>query len=409
MTVALLGIGTELSRGDLTNSNGSWLARELTQLGYEVAAIDVVDDDPGRIEASLSRLALQHELVICTGGLGPTTDDITTACAARVIPAELELHEPSVQAIVERLKRFGRTLSESNKKQAYFPKGADILPNDWGTAPGFSIHIANSKLYFLPGVPTEMMELFRNRVIPSLSLPKERTPVEVLLCTYGLPEATLNDRLEGIEALYAVTIGYRVKFPEIEVKVHARDGDHTRAVERAEMAARAIIDRLGPIVYGRGNVTMAEALGQQLANLRLSVATAESCTGGLLSSLLTETPGASNWFCGGVVAYSNQVKTDLLGVGPDELKSCGAVSVEIARAMAIGACHALKAPVGVGITGIAGPDGGSEQKPVGTVCFGIHGPFGTKSAIHVFAGSRQRIQRVAAFHAMSMLLGAISS
>jgi nicotinamide-nucleotide amidase len=409
MTAALLGIGTELTRGDLTNTNGSWLANELTQLGFEVAAIDVVDDQPERIVSALERLAARHEIVVCTGGLGPTTDDLTTACAAKALGVELELHQPSVAAITERLARYGRTLSASNEKQAYFPREAEILPNDWGTAPGFAVRLGQARLYFLPGVPSEMMALFEQRVKPSLGLPRERTPFEVLLHSFGLPESNLNDRLAGIAERHDVVIGYRVRFPEIDVKVHAKDPDLKKAQERAKLAVIDIEERLGPVVYGRGDVTLARALGDKLTSAHLELGVAESCTGGLTSSLLTAEAGASGWFRGGVVAYSNDIKTQLLGVAEQIIQQSGAVSVEAARAMAVGATQALRASVGLGITGIAGPDGGSADKPVGTVCFGIHGPFGTRCEIRRFAGERQRIQRIAAFHGLSLVLSALGS
>jgi nicotinamide-nucleotide amidase len=404
MTVALLGIGTELSRGDLANGNGTWLARELTDLGFEVAAIDVVDDDPRRIAGALLRLSEQHELVVCTGGLGPTTDDLTTATVADALGVPLELHEPSALRIGERLARYGRTLSDSNKKQAYFPKGACVLPNEWGTAPGFCVYFGKCRCYFLPGVPSEMREIFRHHIVPDLGLPVERTPFERLLHTYGLPESTLNDKLAGLEDAHHVTIGYRVRFPEIDVKVHARDPQPMLAATRATAAARDVIERLGKVVYGIGNVSLPEVLGQRLLATHRSLGVAESCTGGLLASLLTQQAGASAWFRGGVVAYANDVKSKLLGVEANVIAAEGAVSESVAAAMAVGACSAVRANIGVGITGIAGPTGGSDAKPVGTVCFGIHDASGTRAVTQRFVGDRQRIQRVAAFHAMSMVL-----
>ncbi len=391
------------------NTNGSWLAKELTILGFEVAAIDVVDDEPARIVSALVRLAAAHEVVICTGGLGPTTDDLTTACAAKALGTELERHEPSVRAITERLARYGRTLSESNAKQAYFPRGAEILPNDWGTAPGFLVRLGPAKVFFLPGVPSEMMALFEHRVAKCLGLPPDRTPFEVLLRSFGLPESSLNDRLAGIAEQHDVVVGYRVRFPEIDIKLHARDPDPEKAAARAEQAAVAVVERLGPVVYGRGDVTLAGALGNRLILAGRELGVAESCTGGLVASLITAEAGASQWFRGGIVAYANEVKTHLLGVTPDVIETKGAVSVEVARAMAIGACQALGSQVGLGITGIAGPSGGSEEKPVGTVCFGIHGPAGTYSEVRKFTGERPRIQRMAAFHALSLLLGDLAS
>jgi len=403
MTVALLGIGTELTRGDLANTNGCWLAQELTNLGFEVTAIDVVDDEPSRIVSALNRLAVVHELIVCTGGLGPTTDDLTADCAAQALKTELTLHAPSVAAITERLARYGRQLSDSNKKQAYFPAGAVVLPNDWGTAPGFSIQLGQAQVFFLPGVPTEMMALFEHRVVERLGVPVDRTPFEVMLRTYGLPESAMNDRLAGVAEAHDVVIGYRVRFPEIDVKLHARDADPERAKLRAERAAAEVVERLGSVVYGRGNVTIAGAVGNKLNSASLVLGVAESCTGGLMASLLTAQPGASHWFRGGVVAYSNDVKTRLLGVPANVIDVKGAVSEEVARAMAVGACRALESQVGVGITGIAGPEGGSDTKPVGLVCFGLHGPFGTLSETKQFQGDRQRVQRMAAYHALSKL------
>lgn len=405
MTVALLGIGTELTRGDITNTNGSWLAQELTRLGYEVTDIDVVDDEPDRIVSALMRLAALHELVVCTGGLGPTTDDLTAQCAARAMGAELELDQASVEAIIRRLAQYGRSLTDSNRKQAYFPKGAQIFANDWGTAPGFAILLDGAKIVFLPGVPSEMMALFEHRVVPSLKLPVKRTPHEIVLRTYGLPEATLNDRLAGIAESFDVVIGYRVRMPEIDVKVHARHDSREVAKDRAERAANAIVERLGPIAYGRGDVSLPRVLGARLKDKRFSLGVAESCTGGALASLLTAEAGASEWFRGGVVAYSNEVKSKLLGVPKDVIAAKGAVSQEVASSMALGVTHALECSLGVGITGVAGPGGGSDDKPVGTVCFAVHGPNGTRSATKVFVGDRARIQRAAAFHALSMLLG----
>lgn len=409
MTAALLGIGTELTRGDIANTNGSWLASELTRLGFEVVAIDVVDDDRNRTVDALTRLSSSHELVICTGGLGPTTDDLTTECAAQALGVELELHRPSVESITQRLARFGRSLTESNKKQAYFPRGAQVFANDWGTAPGFAVQLGRARVVFLPGVPHEMKAIFEHRVVPSLAVPVEQTPYEIVLRTYGLPESALNDRLAGIAERYEVVIGYRVRMPEIDVKVHARDPSRENAIARANVAAAAIAERLGPVVYGRGDVTLPRVLAERLRVHGLTLGAAESCTGGLLSSLLTAEAGASDWYRGGVIAYANEVKSNALGVPTQLIEAKGAVSVEVAEAMATGVCRALDCSVGVSVTGIAGPGGGSDTKPVGTVCFAVHGPTRTCSEARHFPGDRTRVQRMAAFHALSMLLNELGS
>lgn len=334
MTAGLLGIGTELTRGDIANTNGAWLARELTLLGFEVTAIDVVDDDPDRIVAALERLTNAHELVICTGGLGPTTDDVTTVAAARALGVDLRLDSASFDAIRARLVQFGRGMTESNSKQALFPSGAEILANHWGTAPGFSIRLGRARCVFLPGVPSEMMEIFQHQLVSSLDLPLKRTPFEILLHSFGLPESTLNDRLQGIEREFGIVIGYRVRSPEIDIKLHARDDRLEVAMERAERAAAAVVERLGEVIYGRGNVTLAGVLAEKLTKRGLDLGLAESCTGGLVASLLTAEAGASRWLRGGVVAYSNQVKSSILGVPSSAIELNGAVSIEVAEAMA---------------------------------------------------------------------------
>lgn len=407
MTVALLCIGTELTRGDVTNTNGSWLAQELTERGFEVAAIDVVDDDLGRIIDALRRLSALHEWVICTGGLGPTTDDITRDAAAALLGVELNLDPSSLQAIETRMLRFGRVMSPSNRRQAYFPAGATVLPNDYGTAPGFVMQFGRAKLAYLPGVPQEMRGMFADQVAPLLELPEARTPFEQLFHTYGMGESALNDALEGIEAEFDVTIGYRVRFPEVDVKVLAREISEEASKAKAERASRVVRERLGEHIYAEGRQSMPEVLGERLMNRNGKLAIAESCTGGLVSSLITEQAGASAWFLGGVVCYANEVKTGLLGVKSSDLESHGAVSREVAEALAHGIRRLTSADYGLSITGIAGPTGGTADKPVGTVWFGLVTKEHCVVENRQFHGERTRIQRLAAYHGLKMLLSAL--
>jgi nicotinamide-nucleotide amidase len=404
MTVAILGIGTELSRGDVTNTNGAWLAKELTELGFEVAAIDVVDDHPGRIHDALHRLSTKHEVVLCTGGLGPTTDDITTECVAALLGVSLEFDAPSLRAIEERLARLGRAISQSNGKQAYFPKGATILPNDWGTAPGFSVTVDACKLYFLPGVPAEMKAMFQFRVVPDLAVPLNRTPFELLLHTVGEGESSINDRLCDVETAFDVTLGYRTRFPEVDVKILARDTDPERARARAEQAKIIVCERLSGCLYGEGTDTLPSKLGDELSARGLSLSLAESCTGGLAASLITACPGVSSWFNGSIVSYANEVKSRVLGVATHLIETHGAVSSEVAEAMVNGVCQATGSPCGLSITGIAGPAGGTPSKPVGTVWFALRDPSGTRSFREIFVGDRLRIQRLAAHVGLKRLL-----
>ena len=404
MSAAILCIGTELTRGELQNSNATWLAEALTTIGFEVLAIDCVDDDRGRIEAALTRLSLENDVVVCTGGLGPTTDDITTECAARLAGVDLVRDDPSLEAIRERLARFGRAMALSNAKQADFPRGSRILPNPNGTAPGFELKLKRALAYFMPGVPFEMKAMFEAHVEPIIAPLVSERHFQILLRTYGLPESEVNDRLAGIEAEFNVIIGYRATMPEIEVKVLARAPGVAAARARAEQAAHAVRERLGnDVIFGEGKARLPEAVCDALAAKSQTLALAESCTGGLVSELLTAHSGASVVFRGGAVTYSNEAKIALLGVPAVLLARFGAVSAEVARAMAEGARLAFNADVALALTGIAGPTGGSEEKPVGLVHFAVATANGVSEGRVVFTGNREQVRRRAAFAGLALV------
>ena len=404
MSAAVLCIGTELTRGELQNSNATWLAEALTTIGFEVLAIDCVDDERARIEAALTRLSLTHEVVVCTGGLGPTTDDITSECAARLAGVDLVRDEPSLDAIRERLARFGRTMALSNEKQADFPRGSRILPNPNGTAPGFELKLGRALAYFMPGVPFEMKAMFEDQVVPNITPLLGDRHFQVLIRTYGLPESEVNDRLTGIEAEHGVLIGYRATMPEIEVKVLARAATVAEAQTRAEQGALVVRARLGDdVIFGEGKARFPEVVCQVLEAKGQTLALAESCTGGLVSELLTAHPGASAVFRGAAVTYANDAKIALLGVPAVLLARYGAVSAEVARAMAEGARAAFNADFALSLTGIAGPGGGSDDKPVGLVHFAVATAEGVSDRRVVFTGNREQIRRRAAFAALSLV------
>ena len=404
MSAAVLCIGTELTRGELQNSNATWLAEALTTIGFEVLAIDCVDDDRGRIEAALTRLSLAHDVVVCTGGLGPTTDDITTECAARLAGVELVRDEPSLQAIRDRLARFNRQMALSNAKQADFPRGSRILPNPNGTAPGFELKLQRALAYFMPGVPFEMKAMFESFVEPAITPLLSDRHFQVLLRTFGLPESEVNDRLAGIEAEYGVILGYRATMPEIEVKVLARASSVDAARVVAERAALTVRERLGAeVVFGEGKARFPEALCQLLEANGQTLSLAESCTGGLVSELITAHAGASAVFRGGAVVYANDAKIALLGVPGELIARFGAVSAEVARAMADGARRAFASDYALSLTGIAGPSGGSAEKPVGTVHFAVASADGISDRRVVFPGNREQVRRRAAFAGLSLV------
>ncbi|HEY3236846.1 MAG TPA: competence/damage-inducible protein A [Polyangiaceae bacterium] len=403
MTAAILCIGTELTRGELLNTNVRWLAQALTELGLEVGAADCTDDDRERIQSTLQRLGAEHEVLVCTGGLGPTTDDITTECVAKVLRVALERHPPSLQAIAERMRRAGREMAASNAKQADFPAGATVLENSQGTAPGFSVQIHRARCFFLPGVPHEMKAMFHRWVAPSLEGVAKEPVQQILIRTFGLPESTINDRLSGIEEQYGVTLGYRAHFPEIEVKVLERVTPEVSA-PRASAAADEVEQRLGTeVVFGRGRETLPLFIRRLLEERGWTLAVGESCTGGLVGQLLTQHAGASSFFRGSAVVYTNRAKEQLLGVSPKLLADFGAVSEPVARAMAEGARRAFEADIGLSVTGIAGPSGGSEVKPVGTVHLAVATERGTRVERLFYPGTRSRIRRLAAFTGLALV------
>ncbi len=404
MDAAILSIGTELTRGELVNTNASWLAARLTGLGFEVTRIDCVDDDIGRIVESLRALCPTHGVIVATGGLGPTTDDLTTEAVAKLTGVALVRDEASLRDIEDKFRRFGRVMPASNAKQADFPAGAEILANANGTAPGFCVTYAGARAYFMPGVPREMHLMFDAQVTPRIAPLAPQNMHQIRLLTYGKPESEVGELLAGVEAAHpGVTLGYRAHFPEIEVKVLARAADQTTARAEAEAAALEVQKRLGDIVFGSGDVRFPEVVAKVLREQRLTLALAESCTGGLCSQLLTEAP-ASDYFIGGTVTYANSAKTTLLGVSEALLASHGAVSAEVAAAMAEGARTRFASDIAASITGIAGPTGGTNDKPVGTVHIGISSQRETKTHAYVFRGDRARIQRHAAYQAFKLIV-----
>ena len=401
MSAAVLCIGTELTRGEIVNTNASWLAEELTDRGIEVGAIETIADDRPLIVETLHRLSAKHLVIVCTGGLGPTTDDITSECVAEALGVPLVRDETSLAAIRTRMEKFGRVMAESNKKQADFPTGARVLENRKGTAPGFQVALGHAQAFFMPGVPREMKSMFGEQVAPALEPFVKGQMFQVRLKTFGMTESAVNDRLAGIEAEHAVTLAYRAHFPEIEVKVLARGSD---CPARARAAADAVIARLGlDVVYGEGDVTFAQQLGKLLVERKLTLGVAESCTGGTVGRLLTERGGASDFFVGGVICYANRVKEGLLGVPAPLLAKHGAVSAPVARSLAQGALAELGSDLGLALTGVAGPSGGTADKPVGLVHFAVASLAGISDRQMVFPGSRTQVRDLAAFAGLSLV------
>jgi nicotinamide-nucleotide amidase len=402
MTAAILSIGTELLRGEIQNTNTSWLCDQITTIGMEVTECRVVGDDQAAIAAALDRLTRSHAILIATGGLGPTTDDVTSAAVGRCLGVPLNRDPASLSRIEARLTAAGRAVTDSNRKQADFPRGASVLSNDWGTAPGFAIDQNGCRAFFLPGVPGEMRPMFERHIEKLIGAGLTKRMAQVRLRTYGAAEAAVNDALLGVEEQYGVAIGYRAHFPEIEVKALARRDSLTAAQTAARLAADEITARLGNLVYGEGERALPQVIGDLLCHAGWTLALAESCTGGLVSQLITQEP-ASAYFKGAVVCYANEIKERVLGVDPAVLSSEGAVCETVVRQMAEGVRKKLGTDVGLALSGIAGPSGGTADKPVGLVHYAVSTPTTSVAEHRVFAGERARIQGRAAYAVLDLL------
>lgn len=408
MKAAVLSIGTELTRGELVNSNAAWLGERLTVLGFDVVEHRTVDDDQARIVAAVRELSERVRVVVGTGGLGPTGDDLTTAAVAAVLGVGVRRDEPTLERIRHKWAALGVDMPSSNEKQADFPEGADILPNPVGTAPGFAVTLGEARLLLLPGVPSEMRHLFEESAVPRVAPHVERRAHQVHIRSFGMTESQVGDVLADLhDPEQGISIGYRASFPEIEVKVLARSGSEVEAEDNARRVAEEVRKRLGDVAYGERDDTFAGAVGRVLRGRGLTLAVAESCTGGLIGSMVTQVAGSSDYLLMDAVTYANSAKTKMLGVNEDILRAHGAVSGEAAEAMAEGALRLSGADLAVSVTGIAGPGGGSEDKPVGTVWFGLaqkDGP--TIVKLRKLPGDRERIRVLAAYVALKLVMRA---
>lgn len=404
----ILATGDEIRSGALIDSNSAYIAERLEREGVEVVRHHCVGDDLGSLTDVFQEIARRADIALVTGGLGPTSDDRTTEAAARAAGVGLVLNADALTAIEMFFKRLGRTLTPSNRKQAFFPDGSEILPNPIGTAPGFKIQIETCTFFCLPGVPVEMRKMLASEVIPrllSLSGGHRQISMVRTLSTFGATESMVGEQLSDIIADFPdIQIGYRAKFPEIQVRLYIRGDDAAEMVNHLDTVAHRVTGRLGDRVFSSDNRSMAATVGDLLADGKATLAVAESCTGGLISHWLTNTAGSSRYFLFSGVTYANAAKMDVLGVSETTLASHGAVSPETVREMAAGARRVAHATYAIATSGIAGPDGGSDEKPVGTVCVGLAGPDGVTSRQFYFPyGNRRAKKKLFAMAALDTL------
>ncbi len=392
MKAEIISIGTELLLGDVVNSNASFLGRELASMGIDLYFITCVGDNPARLEETLQRAVSRSDVVITTGGLGPTSDDITREVIARTFERSLERDEQAEGMIRDFFARRDREMPEENLKQASLPQGATPLFNETGTAPGFLLEVEGRKIFALPGVPPEMKMMFRKRVRPKLL--EEQAGREIIhsrvLRIFGLGESEVENRLREIIASQSnPTVAPLAGRGEVQVRITCKEENKELALEKIAEVARGIMAILGNFIYGEDEDTLEAVMSILLSQGGWTLGVAESCTGGLVGSRITDVPGASEFFRGSIVAYNDELKRDLLGVSSETLEKHGAVSEETALEMARGARKICQSDIGVALTGVAGPGGGTPQKPVGTVSFALVGPEREYSLTKLL-GSRRR-------------------
>jgi nicotinamide-nucleotide amidase len=403
--IELVTIGNELLLGFTVDTNSTEIAHALSALGVEVVRRTAVPDRSEEIFAAVTDALRRTGAVLTTGGLGPTRDDVSKKVIADLYGLPLEFDDAVWSDIVTRFARARRTPAASNRGQAEVPRGATVLRNLWGTAPGLWLEGPPGLTIMLPGVPTEMRKLLEFEVVPRLAARASGAVVRSLLVrTTAIPESTLAERMGEIEREIApLTIAYLPGIEGVDLRVTAWGMSSAEADQRLRSAADLVRERAGEHVYGEGNTDLAAVVLERARRAGLSLGTAESCTGGLVGGRITDVPGSSDVFAGGVVCYVNRLKTELLGVSPELIAEHGAVSEAVARAMAEGAQARIGVDMAVAVTGIAGPSGGTPEKPVGTVWFAVASPAGTESRRIIFLGSRREIRERAAQTALFLL------
>jgi len=406
MRVEIISIGDELTSGSVQNTNATFIANQLHTAGIEVEQIRTVGDNVTAIVNTLRGIPSHISFVIVTGGLGPTVDDITTKAAAEAMRKKLLLNKAALTAMEKRFKDFGRTMSSHNIKQAYLPSSSNIIPNPIGTACGFSIAKTNTLFFFLPGVPREMRRMMEETVIPLIKKEHPDTSLVItnVLKIFGKTESYCDQALsEMIKSEPEIAFAFLPHYPEISLKLTMRGTDKKYIEKKLRAAERKASKILGDIVFGKDDETLELVVGNLLRSMKATLSIAESCTGGLITHRLTNIPGSSDYLERSLVVYSNQAKKELLKVPLKTLNKSGAVSEETAEYMAKGIKQLSKTTFGLAVTGIAGPTGAVEGKPVGTVYISLAHQRKVMTSKHMFYGDREQIKYMTSQYALDIL------
>jgi nicotinamide-nucleotide amidase len=405
LTAEIIAIGSELLAPDRSDTNSLWLTEKLNSLGIEVKLKTIVGDDDARLEEAIKDAIRRSEVVITTGGLGPTEDDVTRKVAARALGRRLILNESILAELREKFRAFGHVMPERNSRQAMVIDESEVLPNPKGSAPGLFIDHGGVAVVLLPGPPREMKPMFENHVLPKLANRAGSIKiVRRMLRVAGLGESALDEKIAPIYTQYE-NPQTTILFNQTEIEIHltARGRTEAEAVALLDRLSEQLEECLGDSIFSFAGEKMEQVVGLKLTIGGYTVSVAESCTGGLIAQRLTDVPGSSKYFIEGVVAYSNDAKTRTLGVEPVLLLEHGAVSAPVAEAMAEGIRKRARTDFGLSITGIAGPGGGSEEKPVGLVFIALADDAQTEHRRFIVPGDRQLIRWRASQAALDLL------
>ena len=411
----ILCVGTELLLGDIVNTNAAFLSQRLADLGISVYRHTCVGDNPARLRAALDAALKDADLVITSGGLGPTYDDLTKETVAGAFGLTLELHEPSLKKIKSYFERTGRVMTKNNEKQAMMPRGATVLENDYGTAPALAItdQARGKTVVMLPGPPSELIPIFNEQVAPFLEAQSDSVLLSKNIHIFGMGESAVEEKIRSIMTdSVNPTVAPYCKEGEVRLRVTAKASDVVSAECLCDGTIQKILEsEVGQFVYGVDVDSLENALVELLHASNLTLCTAESCTGGLIAERITSISGCSDVFFGGCVTYTNQIKQKLLGVSADTLDKYGAVSEQTAMEMARGARLYLGTDIAISATGIAGPTGGTAETPVGTVYIGISSKRGESFRKLSLSSMRSReyIRKVSASNALDMAIKEINA
>lgn len=404
MKAEIIAVGTEILLGDIVNTNATYLAKELALLGIDVYYQSSVGDNEERLVRAFEEGLKRSDIIITTGGLGPTNDDITKEVACKVFNQKMEIDKDSLKKIEEFFNKLGIEMTENNKKQACFPKDAIILKNKNGTAPGAILKKDKKSIIILPGPPKEMEPMFEYEVKPYLREMSNEVLVSKTLKLFGIGESLLETKImDIINEQNNPTIAPYVSDMELRLRITAKSDNEENANNMIEPVIEKIKDRVGKFIYAQDNISIETVVSKMLIEKNLTISTAESCTGGLISATFINYPGISSVFMEGCVTYSNESKISRLGVNPYTLEIHGAVSEETAREMAEGIAKNFNTNVAISTTGIAGPEGGTSDKPVGLVYIGIYINGKTTVNKYILHGNREDIRLRATKNAINDL------